>query len=491
MAAHLTGREGKIASVLSVVLALGDTSCRDATTSRLEDQGHTVAWVAPRHPVPPHDLGSVDVACVDAAACEGSLFDACAEWLVRTPRPELLVLGGGSAASPLSRFGARLVGAAPDPERLAADIERHGQHMSVLGIHPRSALEVMGLVAGGERDEDAAAIVAGAKHVSNEVVLRQLHPLVHRYVAGTTLLGPLLHRNLMTPEQKRFVMTLDGARTIRGAMASGAIDSLGAARLLWALVAGGALRATLEPPARTPSVRARLVALARKHLGARVQKIKKARHHYDVLDIPHGSVGPVAHRAAQLLATRFSPEVLGPMDLGDLARAARPVWDQILTARRVLTSPAVRRRYEQELARVRPEIAAQSAKERVASDEAEAYFMRGQEHLARGDARRAMADLARAARRVDDNPDYEAYAAWARFLAEDAVGIRRRLLALREAALAERSVMGRRPRPRALLALGLLREAAGDVQAAREAFEDALVFRPNLAPARAALERLA
>jgi hypothetical protein len=95
-----------------------------------------------------------------------------------------------------------------------------------------------------------------------------------------------------------------------------------------------------------------------------------------------------------------------------------------------------------------------------------------------------------AARFVPNFPDYEAYLGLARYRADVQRGGDVADVARRERSIAEKALFGRRPWPRAQLALGLLCAADDDGNAARWHLREALECDPNLASASAVLQRM-
>src|SRR5204863_9938325 len=141
-------------------------------------------------------------------------------------------------------------------------------------------------------------------------------------------------------------------------------------------------------------------------------------------------------------------------------------WQTILRARAVLTDAAERMRYNDAVGRHRAQLVSPWAfgpNDRARAEEA---FARGQRALLAGEPFKAVSEMAAAARAHADHPDYEASLAWARYRAEASRGAREDA-AREERRNAEVALAGRRPWPRALVALALLCAAAEDADAAR------------------------
>ena len=117
-------------------------------------------------------------------------------------------------------------------------------------------------------------------------------------------------------------------------------------------------------------------------------------------------------------------------------------------------------------------------------------FARGQAALAAGDAHKAMGQFAMASRHQPGHPDYEANLAWARFRVQIAAGKDQSETARAERKNVETYLAGRRPWPRALVALALLCAAGGDADAARWHLHIALQVDPNVPAAAQLAQRL-
>jgi hypothetical protein len=120
----------------------------------------------------------------------------------------------------------------------------------------------------------------------------------------------------------------------------------------------------------------------------------------------------------------------------------------------------------------------------------ETLYARGQAALVAGDAFKAVSAMAAACRACPDFPDYEVSLAWARYRADLARGNPREPAIARERASAERVLAGRRPWPRALVALAMLCTAGDDPDAARWHLREALACDPRLPIAQQLLGRL-
>ncbi len=427
----------------------------------LQARGHQVAWVGALDVTPGRGARSPEVVIVDGDAPGMELAVVAAAWRQIDPRPELIVLSA-------------------TPETLDLAI-RLGGHAVVGPSTPEAVTAVVGGLETRARDDEAAARLAAARDVDIVQIREALRPRMNDYVAVTPLARRLAGRGTLSADEARFALGLDGARTVRGAIDARALAPPTAARLIYALVQAGAAQLSPEPPMTDP--RAAMVANVRRHLRARWERVHTADY-FRVLEIPRTATAGDVDHAARSLALRFAPDAAALYDLGDAAALVQPLWDQILAARTTLRDPRLRQDYEFALAAAEPGWIG------VDATDAEGLFQHGQRALAAGQVAQAASDLAAAARRLPDEPDYEAYAAWARVLVEEEGGVPRREAAQKQRAAAEATMWGRRPRPRALYVLALLAEAVGDVDAARTHLREALAIEPHLAAAQKLFQRL-
>jgi hypothetical protein len=296
------------------------------------------------------------------------------------------------------------------------------------------------------------------------------------------------HRALEVP-QIELVQSLDGARTLQTVLRQAKMGGPDAARAVWVLACVGAVVLGPEPlDLRTPERRA--VAMARRHLRALAARIPRTTY-YDLLEItPAAGVADVDH-ACRMLMVRYDPERLQAMDTGDAAPLIGYAWHAIRAARATLSDPPNRLRYNEEVARRRGTIDSVWAFGPHDRARAEEAFARGQRALLAGEPFKAVSEMAAAARAHADHPDYEASLAWARYRAEMSREKPRADAARTERKVAEEAVVGRRPWPRALVALALLCAADEDADSARWHLGEALACDPNHPTAKQLLARLA
>jgi hypothetical protein len=482
-----------------VLLALDDRALGEDVARRLAALGHAPELREPLEATP--EAGEVPaVVLVDADHAAFDLPVFAAAWARAQPPPLLMVMtGSAEGRATAERVGATVLGKPMAPERVAHEVGRIAEVSQVTPLPTRKlprgamtattagALAAIGLVAGGLPEDEAAAIVAGSRRVDLAVVREALRPLQGQYLTPLPLLDTLCARRALTDAEARFAIhVVDGARTLRWLVDRGGIGQEAAARLCWALVCGNAVIATTEPRLDAPHPLGRMAARLRAHLGARYARVRGATP-FQVLEVDDDCRVEEAERAAQALALRFAPERRFGVDLAELEPLADALWKQVLDARATLADPERRRAFDAFRVRVAPDEARQR---RLAHEEAEESFVRGQRALAAGDAFKAVSELAAAARRCPDEPSYDAWAAWARVLAERARGGDVARSAARERQAAEESLLGRRPRPRALLALAHICEAAGDLHFAKLHLQEVLALDPRAAAARDALSRL-
>jgi DNA-binding response OmpR family regulator len=445
----------------SVLVGIDDRAIGGPLVRLLESRGHQVAWVGALDVTPGRGARMPDAVIVDGDAPGMELSVVAAAWRNIDPRPELIVVSGQPEVLDLAiRVGAHVVAAPATPEALAA---------VVAGLETRA------------QDAEAAARFAAARDLDIVDIREALRPRMNHYVTATPLARRLAVRGVLVDDEARFALGLDGTRTVRRTIDSRGLAPPTAARILYALVHADAAVLSPEPPSTTP--RAAAVAAARRHLRARWNRVRTADY-YSVLEIPHGATAGDVDHAARSLALRFAPDSGALYDLGDAAQLVQPLWDQILAARTTLRDPRLRQEYDVALAAAQPGHIPPDAAG------AEELFQRGQRSLAAGQVTQAATELAAAARRFPDEPDYETYAAWARVLVEEERGVPRREAAQKQRSLAEETLWGRRPRPRALYVLALLAEAVGDRDAARAHLREALAVDPQLGPAHKLFQRL-
>lgn len=327
-----------------------------------------------------------------------------------------------------------------------------------------------------------------ARNADLELARSALRWHVAHYVTPTQMLDQIREDRILSVPELETIAHADGTRTVQTLVKAGPLDPQATARLLWALASMGALVMTPEVHDLTTAPR-RALAEIREHLRARAERMVRMTY-FDVLEISPLAEYQEIEAAYRLVGARYSPKALSRFDLAELVSLVKPTWEVVEKARMTLVDHAARGRY---MDWIRANLAQLdtiwSIPEGQIKDAAEA-FARGQVVLSQGDAHRAMGDFARACRNHPGHPDYEANLAWARFRVAVAGGKDQREAAVAERRTVEEYLVGRRPWPRALVALALLCAAGGDQDAARWHLHIALQVDPNVPAAAALAQRL-
>ncbi|HSN28358.1 MAG TPA: J domain-containing protein [Kofleriaceae bacterium] len=340
-------------------------------------------------------------------------------------------------------------------------------------------------------DNEPAAWPATLLHARNvpiEIARSALRWHALHYVTGTDVLEHVREERILTVPELETIEFADGTLTVQSLVKCGSLDPAQNARLIWTLASLGALDLTPEVRDLATAPR-RALAEIRANLRARTKKLANATH-YDVLEITPLAEYADIENAYRLVAARYSPQVLAKVDLADLEALVAPIWKQIEDARATLVDDAARGRYGDWMRANKSALDTVWVVDPSAVKAAADAFARGQRTLGEGDVHRAMSDLAMACRHHPGHPDYEANLSWARFRVQVASGKDQREAAAREREIVEDVLAGRRPWPRALVALALLCAAGGDADAARWHLRTALIIDPQLPAAVALAQRL-
>lgn len=475
----------------SVALALDEVGLAVPLQELLERAGHAVLWSPPLADGPERLARGQRVDVVVLAERAGGGFERAIErWRQLEPPPGLLavVLGkAGEAAARRARVP--LVASTAPPADIARAVDRALALRWSGRLAAGYARGALGLGAPlADPVEDAARIVKAARQADLAVVREALRWYAGHYAAATPVVAALRELRALTIPEVDLVRSIDGARTAETVINKAAIGMQAAGRLVWALACVGAIRFDPEPVELAAPER-RAVAMARLHLRARAARGERATH-YDLLEITPAAGVPEIEQACRMLAIRYAPERMQALDLGDAAALVAPIWQAIQKARAVLSDPPDRLRYNEALARQRGSLEAPWAFGPHDRARAEEAFARGQRALVAGEPFKAVSEMAAAARAHPDHPDYEASLAWARYRAELARGKPKEQVIGGERRNAEAALAGRRPWPRALVALALLCAADEDPDAARWHLKEALACDGNLPVARQLLARL-
>jgi len=332
------------------------------------------------------------------------------------------------------------------------------------------------------------ATLVAARAIDIAIPRAALRWYVQCYATATARLDEIRGERLLTVPELETIASVDGTHTVHTIVKRGPLDQIRAARLVWALTSMAAIDLTAEvrDTATTPR---RALADLRAHLRARTARLEGSTF-YDVLEVsPLAEIDDI-EAAVQLIGMRFAPEVCATHDLADLAALVQPGWELVGKARAVLVDHAQRGRYHDWLRQNLPELRTVWAIDPTTVQTAAAEFARGQRSLGEGDVHKAMGELATACRQFPGHPEYEANLAWARYRVQVGSGRDRIEAAVAERRTLEDLLLGRRPWPRALVALALLCAAGGDADAARWHLHVALAIDPTVPAAAQLAQRL-
>jgi hypothetical protein len=457
----------------------------------LEAAGLTVRWARNKDAEPGRGAPP-DVVVLDGDAFAGGFGELIKRWRAIDPAPALVLVGGGPAAKAARDHGLPHAPKPLDGTGLGQALARAAEGRFVGALTPAAALRGLGLAPSGDARQDAVLIASHSRKVDLSLVRDALRPFADAYVTIGPALAVLRENRALTIPETNLAMSLDGTRTLRKIAESGVLDPQATLRCVWALASSGVCKLTSEP-IETAGPAASFLALVRRRFTARGETVAKARTHYDLLDIvPDPDLKPQDVEAAgQALAIWYAPDRVQGLDLGPLGSVVEPYWQHVIKAVQTLRDPPTCRRYYFWLIEQGINVDQVSQAGKAAMRDGESLFAAGQAALAQGDVFRAVSQLAQAARIKPDEPDYEAYAAWARYMADVARGGDGRPALARELVAVERALLGRRPRGRALYCMGLMAQVAGDLDTARMHLNDALHVDPSLAAAQRALARIA
>ncbi len=456
----------------------------------LEARSHSVVSDTTQVSGPSASLRQVpEVVVLLGDDCTKTLADTASAWRKLESPPGIVVVGSTDAAGTAAREArTQFVSSLSDIDVMEEGIQTAAQTRFSFALEARLALGAIGLVPAGSTEDDAVRIVSMGREVDVAVVKEALRPHVWDYVLATDRIKMLRsYRALLVPEVE-FCHHLDGTKTLQTLVGQGPLDQGQTAQLVWRLASVDALILSPEPHDLLTTDRRRLAVL-RDHLRARQHRLARSTY-YDVLEVTPAATITEIEQAVSLLGFRYSPERLHSLDLGQLAGLAGPLWEQIIEAKRALSDISLRGRYNDWLSENQEQWRSEWVSNDIDAKGAVKIFSRGQQSLMRGDTHRAVSDMAAACRMHPQHPDYEVSLAWARYRVEIDKGKERKAIAERERATAEKVLAGRRPWPRALLALGLLCMADGDPESARWHLHEALAIDPNMPAAKQILQRL-
>jgi hypothetical protein len=474
---------------VNVLIALGGVGSGVQLEESLASAGFAARWDAARADGPGAGAAPVDVVVLDADQLGARLVEVARAWRDHPAVPGVIAIGG-SAAAREHASAARVALVAPNASTatLAAAIRDAARLRLAAGMRWSVLCAALKLPIAEPSPVQHAIALAAARSVEVEIPRAALRWHTLHYVTPTDLLDQLIEDRVLTVPELDTVRKIDGTRTVQSHVKLGPLEPSGCARLVWALASLGALDLTPEVrDVATP--RRRALAEIRRHVRARSQRLERSTY-YDVLELTPLAEYEHIEAAYQLVAWRFGPQALAQHDLADLAPLVAPMWEVVEKARSVLVDDAARGRYADWLRTHVRELRTTWVIDHEAATVAAEAFTRGQRALGEGDAHRAMRDLAMACRQHPGHPDYEANLAWARLRVQVASGRDQREAADAERRAVEELMIGRRPWPRALVALALLCAAAGDPEAARWHLHVALTVDPNVPAAAALAQRL-
>ena len=470
----------------SVLIALSDVGSGIQLEEALQRAGFVARWHSEAA------IGVVatdaDVVVLDADALGAELVTMVDAWRRSAAMPGVIAIGQGPIAraqAPLAKVTllttsasiSTLTAAIHDAARLRLTTAMTGPIARVALALPPAELDLRAI----------AMMLLSSRAMDLEIPRSALRWHVASYVTATPLLEEMRQDRLLTVPELELVELCDGTLTLQTIFTRTTNAPL-AARLLWLLASINAI--TLTPMvADTATSARRLLAEMLHHLRARTQRLAGSTF-YDVLEITPLADDPDIEQAYQLQGRRFAPQLLEQFDLGTLAANVQAQWDVVEKARSVLIDIAARGRYHDWLRENLGRVATVWAIDSKVAQQGIEAFTRGQAALGAGDVHRAMSELAAACRLHPGHPDYEANLAWARFRVEVARGGDKIACAEKERSHVEQLLYGRRPWPRALVALALLCAVLGDAESSRWYLSQALAVEPQMPAALQLLQRI-
>jgi hypothetical protein len=476
--------------VTAILIALADVGPAMPLEELLVGAGFAAQWSAalaegPRagDVVPP-----ATVVLLDADRLGARLPDVATAWRSHPAVPGLVALGNSSSAvehAPRARV--TLIAPTAKLATLIAAIHDAAKLRLAAGMRWDVMRAAVGLPPAADEPGAWQLTLVAARSVELEVPRAALRWHAAHYVTPTARLDELREDRLLTVPELEAAAVLDGTRTVQTHVAAGPLDPAHTARFLWTLASIGAVELTAEVR-DVATVQRRLLAELRGHVRARAAMLGQSTF-YDVLEITPLAEHDEIEAAVRLVGMRFSPQALAGHDLAELAGHVKTMWDLVEKARGVLLDHASRGRYHDWL-RQRADLRTVWAIDPPRVQAAAEAFARGQRALGTGDVHKAMSELAVACRQFPGHPDYEANLAWARYRVQVASGRDRLAAGAAERKTIEELLVGRRPWPRALVALALLCAAGGDPDSARWHLHTALAVDPTLPAAVQLAQRL-
>lgn len=472
---------------MRVLIALADVGSGVQLEEILNRAGFEAGWDGaqadgPRGGVP-------ELVVLDADHLGKRLTEVVNAWRDHLSVPGLVAIGTSPAARELAP-AARVTLLSPNASAntLATALKEAAKLRLTAGLRWPVLRAALSLPPAENEPSAWRATLLHARNVNVEIPRAALRWHVNHYVTPTDRLDQLREERVLSVPELETCDFINGTLTLNSLVGAGTLDASGNARLIWALASMGALDITPEVrDVATPQRRA--LAEIREHLRARTKRLERGTY-FDVLEISPLAEYNEIEAAYRLVGERYSPQVLRRFDLGELTALVAPIWEQVEDARGTLVDDAARGRYADW---VRTNLKAldtvwsiEPGAARLAAD----AFVRGQQALGQGDAHRAMGDFAMACRHHPGHPEYEANLSWVRFRVQVAAGKDQQQAAAAERRAVEEHLAGRRPWPRALVALAMLCAAGGDADTARWHLRTALIIDPHLPAAIALAQRL-
>lgn len=473
---------------MQVLIAVADVGAGVQLEEALNQAGFTARWDGAQAEGP-RGGSQQEVVVLDADDLGERLPAVTSAWRDHSSVPGVVALGTSAIAreqAPVARV--TLLSPAASTSTLTAALREAAKLRLSTGMRWPVLRAALKLPPAENTPDNWPATLLHARNADLDLARSALRWHVQHYVTPTTLLDQLREERVLTVPELETIARADGTKTVQTLVKVGPLDPQGTARLLWALASMGAIVMTPEVHDVTTAARRALDEI-RTHLRARAERLGGATY-FDVLEILPLAEYVDIERAYQLVGARYSPQALARFDLAELSSLVKPTWELVEKARKMIVDHAERGRYMDWMRAHLAELqTVWGIPEAQAKDAADA-FARGQQSLAQGDAHRAMGDFARACRNHPGHPDYEANLAWARFRVAVAGGKDQREAAIAERRTVEEYLVGRRPWPRALVALALLCAASGDADAARWHLHIALQIDPTVPAAAALAQRL-
>jgi hypothetical protein len=437
----------------------------------------------------PRGASVQEVVVVDADHLGARLGQVVEQWRDHSSVPGIVAVGTSATARELAPAArVTLLSPGASAQTLATAIRDAAKLRLSAGMRWPVLRAALKLPPAPNEPAQWAPTLLHSRNADIELARTALRWHVSHYATPTPLLDQLREERVLTVPELETSAHVDGTKTVQTLVKLGPLDPAQTARMLWALTSMGAIAMSPEvQDVATPGRRA--LAELREHLRARTKLLERTTY-FDVLEISPLAEYPEIEMAYRLIGARYSPKAMSRFDLAELAPLVKPQWDLVEKARTTLNDHAMRGRYMDWLRQNISGLTSVWAIDARAIQEAAEAFARGQAILAQGDAHRAMSDFARACRNHPGHPDYESNLAWVRFRIQVASGKDQREAAAVERKNVEEHLAGRRPWPRALVALALLCAAGGDADAARWHLHIALQIDPNVPAAAQLAQRL-